>query len=809
ARTAPPPPTPRLAPRTATLQAARRRVEAALAADPDYAPARLSLGTVLFELGQLAEAEPVLEGVVEALGLLRDQENLVGGLVLLARLFELTDRSAEAYRRLSMALRHDPDNLEIRAAMAKNRHAAGRWRDTLAAIDPIEQRLAAGALELSPTQAELVSDLLLLAAECDIQLKQTERLAARYERAAALHPRGKKARAALAALCQESGRLAEAAEHTRALAELSDDPVDKGRTLLRAGMLFHEAAGAAAGTSESGDETETGVGQAMRAAAFECVQAGIALIADIPTPVLDRQQLEAAFWTAAPRNTGIALACLKRLLLHPDLKAASRQAIVIEGSRLALARDEPGDRDRALALAKMAIDALPESAASVHAVFDVLAGDESRLPEIETAVLGFFNRVGRTRAPNPVEGLSRQRLLTRLAVLERDRPDHAIRLLERAAELDPAALDLPARRQLAALYEAAATEGPQVHVNDEALIVLDPLDERSLASVARRCVDNGEKDRAHALYQVLRLVAPQHPDAAAFLAKNDLQQVSNGKLDANNVIDRPPAGGGVIAAMTQLWEGAAELICDELPRLDISAAAWIEADSDKDTLLWKVWTELGHQLSTQGIRLADAAMIPGIDVGDGWTQVRAAHPPIIVVGPAARSAELAPRLRFVLGRALFGSRPASAPILGLSHPLSATVLSAALQAFHPRHTRRTRVRDDADLATRLAQTFARKLPIRLARQLSALFKEHELEGFDSRDWRAWAHRSGQRVGLSLARNLAVGLDILGLPQEANERAHALKLRAADDPDLRDLIVFATTPAFAAARKALGFEVRSR
>jgi lipopolysaccharide biosynthesis regulator YciM len=802
-------PGPRQDPRTATLQAARRRFEAALAADPDYAPARLSLGTVLFELGQLAEAEPVLEGVVEALGLLRDQENLVGGLVLLARLFEQTDRSAEAYRRLSMALRHDPDNLEIRAAMAKNRHAAGRWRDTLAAIDPIEQRLNANTLELTPTQAELVSDLLLLAAECDLQLKQTERLAARYERATALHPRGRKARAALATLCQESGRLAEAAEHTRALAELSDDPIDKGRTLLRAGMLFHEAAGAAAGTSETSDETETGVGQAMRSAAFECVQAGIALIADIPTPVLDRQQLEAAFWTAAPRNTGIALACLKRLLLHPDLKAASRQAIVIEGSRLALARGEPGDVERALGLAKMAAVALPESAASVHAIFDVLAGEDGRLAEIETAVLGFFNRVGRTRAPNPVEGLSRQRLLTRLAVLERDRPDHAIRLLERAAELDPAALDLAPRRQLAQLYEAAAIDGPQIHVNDEALLVLDPLDERSLASIARRCVEHGEKDRAHALYQVLRLVAPQHPDAAGFLAKNDLQQVSNGKLDANSVVDKPPAGGGVITAMTQLWEGAAELICDELPKQDISAAAWIEADSDKDTLLWKVWTELGHQLSTAGVRLADAAMIPGIEIGDGWTQVRAAHPPIIVVGPAARSAELAPRLRFVLGRALFGSRPACAAILGLSHPQSATVLSAALQAFHPRHTRRARVREDADLATRLAQAFARKLPIRLARQLSALFKEHELEGFDSRDWRSWALRSGQRVGLSLARNLGVALDILGLPQDAAERSNALKARVADDSDLRDLVVFATSPAFAAARKALGFELRSR
>lgn len=803
------PPAAKLDPRTATLQAARRRFEAALAADPDYAPARLSLGTVLFELGQYAEAEPVLEGVVEALGLLRDQENLVGGLVLLARLFELTDRSAEAYRRLSMALRHDPDNLEIRAAMAKNRHAAGRWRDTLGAIDPIEQRLTAGTLELTPAQSELVSDLLLLAAECDIQLKQTERLAARYERAAQLHPRGKKARAALAALCQESGRLAEAAEHTRALANLSDDPVEKGRTLLRAGMLFHEAAGAATGTDENLEELESSTGQAMRAAAFECVQAGISLIADIPTPVLDRQQLEAAFWTAAPRHTGIALACLKRLLLHPDLKATSRQAICIEGSRLALQRGEPGDSERALGLARLAVEAMPEAAASVHAVFDALEPDESRLSEIETAVLGFFNRVGRTRAPNPAEGLARQRLLTRLAVLERDRPDHAIRLLERAAELDPAALDLASRRQLAHLYEAAATEGPQIHVNDEALILLDPLDERSLVSVARRCVENGEKDRAHALYQVLRLVAPQHPDAAAFLGKNDLQQVSNGKLDAGNVIDKPPTGGGVIAAMTQLWEGAAELICDELPKQDFSAAAWIEADSDKDTLLWKVWTELGHQLATQGVRLADADMIPGIDTGDGWTQVRAAHPPIIIVGPSARSAELAPRLRFVLGRALFGTRPASAPIVGLSRPLSAAVLSAALQAFHPRHTRRTRVRDDADLATRLAQTFARKLPIRLARQLSALFKEHELDGFDSRDWRAWAHRSGQRVGLSLARNLGVGLDILGLPQDPNERAQALKARAADDADLRDLVVFATSPAFAAARKALGFEVRGR
>jgi tetratricopeptide (TPR) repeat protein len=501
----------------------------------------------------------VLEGAVEAFGLLRDQENLISGLVLLARLFEQTDRSAEAYRRLSMALRHDADNLEIRAAMARNRHAAGRWRDTLAAIDPIEQRLDAG-LELRPGQGELVSDLLMIAAECDIQLKQTERLAARYERAAALHPKGRKARAALATLCQDSGRLAEAAEHTRVLADMSEDPIERGRTLLRAGMLFHEAAGAA---PEEGDD-DSGPGVALRASAFECVRIGISLIADRPAPVLDRSQLEAAFWTAAPRNAGIALACLDRLLLNPDVKAVTRQSLLIEGARIARERDEPDDEGRALELARAALDTLPEAASGAHAVFDVLAMQE-RISELETLVLGFFDRVGRGRGPNPGETRDRQRLLTRLAELEVDNPDLAIRLLEQAAELDPQALDLESRRRLAHLYEAAAIEGPPVHDNDEALISLDPLDERGLASVARRCVEAGEKDRAHALYQVLRLVAPSHPEATAFLGKNDLTQIGNGKLDPTLIADKPPASGGVIAAMTQLWEGAAELICDELP----------------------------------------------------------------------------------------------------------------------------------------------------------------------------------------------------------------------------------------------------
>ncbi|MDC0674521.1 tetratricopeptide repeat protein [Nannocystis radixulma] len=796
---------------------ARRRFEAALAVDPDHAPARLALGSALIEAGLHAEAEAALEAAVEAFGLTRDQPRLVEGLLLLAHLFERTDRANEAYRRLSMALRHVPDDLEIRAAMAHNRAAAGRHRDAVAALEPVEQRLAAGT-PIPAERAPVVADLLILAAECDAkQNAPAERLAARYARALELAPRHRKARAALAQLAQESGRLVDAAEHTLALAELESDPEARGRALLGAGMLFHEAAGAAA---EAGEETvASSSAQKILAAAFEAVQAGLALIQDIPHPVVERRQLEAAFWTAVPRNAAIALGCLDRLLHHPDLREAKRAAFLLEGVRIALQRGEPGDPARALGYARAAALLLPDAAGPIHALVDALraAGKDD---EIEPAVRAFLGREALQQPPGDLrEARDRQRLLVWLSdlVLQADppadpadsRPAQAIRLLERAAELDPAGLGLVPRRQLARLYADAKIQGPQVRSNSDALLHLDPLDEASLAALARHCAETGERDRAHAIHQLLRIVSPGHAEAGAFLSSNELVSVRSGKLDPATVLDAAPADAGVVPAMTALWEGAAELLAEELPRPQFSEAAWIEAETDKDTLLWKVWTELGTQLPAQGVRLADIALIPDGKVDGGWVNVSAVHSPVILVGPAARAETTAPRLRFALGRALFFTRPAAILVAGLPRPIFAGVLAAALQAFHPRHTRRVRGRDEADLAARLGQTLARKLPIRLARQLSTQFKEREQEGFDSRDWRAWVQRSGDRVGLCLSRNLGAALDILGLPQEPGERSAALKARAAHDGDLRDLLVFAVSPAYVAARRGLGFEVKTR
>ncbi|WP_272087687.1 tetratricopeptide repeat protein [Nannocystis bainbridge] len=796
---------------------ARQRFEAALAADPDHAPARLALGAALIDAGLHAEAEATLEAAVEAFGLTRDQPRLVEGLLMLARLFEQTDRANEAYRRLSMALRHVPDDLEIRAGMAHNRAAAGRYRDAVAALEPVEQRLAAGT-PVAPERASVVADLLILAAECDAkQNAPTDRLAARYARALELAPRHRKARAALAQLAQESGRLVDAADHTLALADLEQDPEARGRALLAAGMLFHEAAGAAA---ESGEETVVSASaQKILGAAFEAVQAGLALIQHIPHPVLDRRQLEAAFWTAVTRNAGIALGCLDRLLHHPDLRDAKRVGFLLEGVKIALQRGEPGDPARALAYARAAAPLLPDAAAPIHGLVDALRATGA-VDEIEPAVRAYLARESVQKPPgDPREARDRQRLLVRLADLvvqaepspdpKDSRPAQAIRLLERAAELDPTGLGLAPRRQLAKLYADEKIQGPQVRTNSDALLHLDPLDEASLAALARHCAEAGEEHRAHAIHQLLRIVSPGHAEAGAFLTSHELLSVRGGKLDPATVVEPAPADAGVVPAMTALWEGAAELLAEELPRPQFNEAAWIEAETDKDTLLWKVWTELGTQMAAQGVRLADVGLLPEMHVEGGWTSVSCVHSPVILVGPAARAETTAPRLRFALGRALFFTRPAAILVAGLPRPLFAGVLAAALQAFHPRHTRRVRTRDEADLATRLGQTLARKLPIRLARQLSGQFKEREQEGFDSRDWRAWVQRSGDRVGLCLSRNLGAALDILGLPQEPGERSAALKARAAHDADLRDLLVFAVSPAYVGARRALGFEVKSR
>src|SRR5262249_32307687 len=107
---------------TGDVTAARERFDAALREDPQHAGAKLGLARVRVLAAELPDAEGPLLAAIEALQLAGKQVELVEALVILAEVLERTDRSGEAYRRLPAALRHAPENLEIRAAVVKNRH---------------------------------------------------------------------------------------------------------------------------------------------------------------------------------------------------------------------------------------------------------------------------------------------------------------------------------------------------------------------------------------------------------------------------------------------------------------------------------------------------------------------------------------------------------------------------------------------------------------------------------------------------------------------------------------------------------------
>ncbi|MCA9695450.1 MAG: tetratricopeptide repeat protein, partial [Myxococcales bacterium] len=209
------------------IDVARACFDAALEEDPDHAAAHLRLGEGLLAIGDLEAAEAQLEAAIETLGLTRDTPRLVQALILLARVLERTDRPADAHRHLSAALRQDPDNFEIHAAITRNRHAAGRWRDALSTITSMEERLE--KLEESGELARLdarsrgfIAEMLVIAADCERRLKQQDKAVTRYQRAIEFQPGNRAARTALIEMCQEHGLMQEAAGHALALAEATE-----------------------------------------------------------------------------------------------------------------------------------------------------------------------------------------------------------------------------------------------------------------------------------------------------------------------------------------------------------------------------------------------------------------------------------------------------------------------------------------------------------------------------------------------------------------------------------------------------------
>lgn len=790
---------------THDIDAARRRFDAALEEDPSYARAKLGMGEVLIEAGEMSQAEALLEEAVEALTLAGNSEELVSALVLQAQALEASDRFGEAYRKLTAAARHEPEDFDIRAAIVRNRFGAKRWRDVVTAAGQLEQQLAEG-FERTPEKNRIASDIFVMAARSELELKQPEKALARFRQGAELDAGNPDALEPLIGLCQERGALVEAARHAAVLARQTEEVGLRGRRTLEAGMLFHDAAMAIAdGAEPTGAENEAD----LRKAALENLRLGLDLLDDESAPAVDRTQLEVAFLATSEQDSGIALRFLDRLLRSGELEDERRHDLLLQGVDIALRADDR--QDVAETYARKARSLVPSSPTAVLALSRVFEATQ-RVDEIEPLVEQFF--AGR-RSDEERDVDTSVELLLRMAELQESRPEKAIAALERAAELAADALTADDRKHLAELYDQAGARGPKVIDNHLALLARQPLYVPSLDALANHFMVAGDLDRAWVVYRALVIAAPDHEAALWFLRAHEVLSGPGEELEMARLTPPGPPDAGIPSALAQLWDGAHALLGEHLPRIDVPAEARVSPMGE--TLLSRTWSDMLKRLGQSKVALVDGSRLEpeSLDPDDaldrshnGYFEIRAQYPPAIIAHERARASTDPDELRFALGRALYFTRPETVFAVGLRPAVLARLISATMQAFHPRHARRKHHQKDEGTVAKLSQELARKLPMRVSRQLGSVFKEREDEPFDSRTWRAWVRHGGSRVGLALGGELDAAIRVLTESDET-PTGDALHARVDADDELRDLIAFAISAEFVAARKDLGFAVQPK
>jgi len=792
---------------TGDLDKARARFDAALEQDPNAPEPKVGLAEILLEADEVKQAEPLVAAAVDTLTLenAEDTAPLVRALLVFARVLDAQQKKGEAYRRLSAALRHAPDDFAIRAAIVKNRRDARRHRDAITAADQLAQHLeqrkgASGRLELSDEDRRYASDVFVWAAECERESKRTDAALARLERALELDPNNPRALSALLPEYERLGRLAEAAHLQARLAASADDPARRIRALFEAGRLFHEAASA---------EPDANA-EELRKDGFGAIRKALAAARDHSTdsqlPAITDGELEAAFLLGAehgdPQTCTAALdAMLDRDSLH---EGEQKLVYLLEGVRLALSADIPEAAER-YAMAAQAH--APDSAGPIQAHVDVLEAT-SRAEEVELLASAFFERVDDDPSTlTEAERESRVGLWLKLSEIRDHDPDQATHALEQAAALYPEGLPLSVRRRLAELHKRIGVKGPKVLDNHRALLALDPTSIDSLEAVAQHHVEQGDLLAAHAAYALLAVLAPDHGAAREFLSTHAVDSAHATTVSSAALVAPTPAGAGVPEVLSKLWESGNKVLGPELSKIEFASDARVSPVGE--SLLARSWGDVLKRLGQTKVALVDDPSATPPQNGatrpeDSVFFVGCQQPPVIVALPRAHELNDAAALGFALARALHFTRPETVLAVATDKSTFARIMSATLQAFHPRHAARkqaARTQSD-DAVAKLGQELARKLPIRVAREMTAAFEAHGDEPFDSRGFRAWVRRSANRIGLTATGDLGGALKALGVaPSEAAERARS-------DHELRELLAFAISADYVEHRRQLGATVET-
>jgi hypothetical protein len=542
---------------------------------------------------------------------------------------------------------------------------------------------------------------------------------------------------------------------------------------------------------------------------------------------------------------GVRVALPRRV--KPDASATeSGSGSGTDSESSAPASNDEGPRPSlalAMRYADAAIERAPLSSAAILAKAEVLEA-AGRTEELQPLVSGFLARLeaerasrsdaestGAGRGEPDLDLAARVTLLIRLASLQDElAPAEAAASLEDAARLTakmrkPSLSDfgLAQRKQLAQLYErlheaGKVTSEHKVASNHRGLLQLDPVYLPSLRALARRSREHKHYQRARALYSIISLLEPdsssaEGEDARAFLAAHvEVAGPEPQELDLPAVTGELPNDGGLPSALAQLWEAGQGLLGDVFGRLEFDAKARVSPVGEG--VLAQAWREVLRRLGQTKVALvADPTLDDRERSSDDptfdWVEPRCQLPPILIAGKRAREAGEDQRrmLEFMLARGLYCARSEIVMFAGLERSKLAAISSAVLLALHPRHAQRkqnTRAANDA--VSKLGHELGRKLPIRVARQITTDFTEHQAERFDARALRVWVRRAADRVGLLVCGDLQVAIAALAAAGPEQMRDRPLAERVAADPDLHALLGFVASGAYADRRRQLGWMI---
>ncbi len=765
---------------TGDLASARQRFEGALEANPNELSALTGLARLLASAGRHAEALPFAERAMELLPDESDAELKVDGLLVFSDVVGSLGKHGEAYRKLTAALREQPDDPRLRLGIAQNRMDASRYKDVVASAEQLRQWLEGRDREqIAAQDRRTCARTLALAARAERELGREEPAMTFVQAALELDPRAESALEQMLEMASQKDRFHDAFAAADTLRELATDAETSDE--LRLQMLSAGPLAVAAG--EADDEILQRVSTRTLAVFEELIGELTASVEQGESRVELHNIVEAATSFALQENA-VATALKSIDYLIDTCEDEARKF------RLHLSAAEATSSERADVSLEHCLKALlikPESPVATHLQlralhalgradegFDVL---RDRLPVADAASLSADER----------DALCDSMLFW---ASESSAAEDVALAIQSATALDSSRVSLEHRLKLAEALDGAGSDPQPALENHHQILLLSPTRSESLRAVARISQQRGDLLTAFAAHEVLLSLHPDDADSGAFLDSHQikLEGASAPEEDLSSTHLARPGGAGVPEVLEQVWAAAATEFVGHL-----SSHAYEDSDrisAVDDSKIARCWSSA---LKRTGA--TKAVLVLAEDDADGpLVTVSCQHPPLIRIAPRAESAERSVVI-FSLLRALAMTRLPDLIFVGLAAEDKVRVLRAVFRVLHPRYAR-SRSSKDAGLRP-LVQDLARTLPMKLSRSLGKVLEAGADEPFDTASWQRFAERRAVCFALGRTFELSDAFVSLGHPAALTDNERG-------DPELESMLAFHTSKACCAMRNSIGY-----